>query len=284
MVKRDDVLDKVRHKLRTSWTPRGLLLFVLALPLLPALFLSLVRGDMSRTLVHLAAIVLFFGGALLVRQGLIAEALFEERRTAAAPPVPRKTMGGLAVAVATTLCAFFAVGQDLSFSLFLGALAFAGCFLAYGPDPRKDKGIADARGGVTNAEVAQVLMQAEEKIARIEDAGRRLGNTELRQRLEHIGAQARQILLQLEDDPRDIQRARKFLYVYLDGAQQVSEGYAAAHQHEPSGQLESNFRNVLVNIEEVFAEQAKRLRENEVLDVDVKIEALALQLKREGLN
>lgn len=283
-MKQDDPFDKIRRKLRTTWTPRGLLLFVLALPLIPALFLSLVRGDLSRTLVHLAAIALLFGGALLIRQGLIQEALFEERRTAAAPPIPRKTLGGVAVALATSLCAYFAVGQDWLFSLFMGALAYAGCYLAYGPDPRKDKGLASEQHGVTNAEVAQVLAQAEQKILRIEEAGRHLGNPELRQRLEHIGSQARQILQQLEEDPRDIQRARKFLYVYLDGAQQVSEGYANAHRHEPSGQLESNFRNVLMNIEEVFAEQYKRLRDNEVLDVDVKIEALALQLKREGLS
>lgn len=283
-MKQDDPFDKLRRKLRTTWTPRGLLLFVLALPLIPALFLSLVRGDLSRTLVHLAAMALLFGGALLTRQGLIQEALFEERRTAAAPSIPRKTIGGVAVGLATSLCAYFAVGQDLLFSIFMGSLAYLGCYLAYGPDPRKDKGVASERHGVTNAEVAQVLAQAEQKILRIEEAGRRLGNVELRQRLEHIGNQARQILQQLEEDPRDIQRARKFLYVYLDGAQQVSEGYASAHRHEPSGQLESNFRNVLVNIEDVFTEQYKRLQENEVLDVDVKIEALALQLKREGLG
>ena len=47
--------------------------------------------------------------------------------------------------------------------------------------------------------------------------------------------------------------------------------------------MEDNFRNVLVTIEDVFGEQYKKLLENDVLDLDVQIEVLTTQLKREGV-
>ena len=47
--------------------------------------------------------------------------------------------------------------------------------------------------------------------------------------------------------------------------------------------LEDNFRRVLATIEEVFAEQRQKLLEADVTDLDVQIEVLTTQLKREGV-
>ena len=48
--------------------------------------------------------------------------------------------------------------------------------------------------------------------------------------------------------------------------------------------METNFRKVLVTIEEVFEQQRKRLLENDVMDLDVQIEVLATQLRNEGIT
>ncbi len=87
----------------------------------------------------------------------------------------------------------------------------------------------------------------------------------------------------LEEDPRDLRRARKFLNVYLDGVQRVVEGYARTHQRAASPDLDANFRRVLTSIEEVFQEQRQKLLESDIMDLDVQIEVLTSQLKREGL-
>ena len=91
------------------------------------------------------------------------------------------------------------------------------------------------------------------------------------------------ILKLLEEDPRDLRRARKFLNVYLDGAQKVTEGYAKTHARVAAPDLDDNFRRVLVTIEEVFQEQQQKLLETDITDLDVQIEVLATQLKREGV-
>ena len=129
----------------------------------------------------------------------------------------------------------------------------------------------------------QAIEQAERKIAEIDAASRGIRNLELRARLTRISELARKILRVIEEDPTDLRRARKFLYVYLDGAKTVSKGYVRTHQRSQSAELETNFRNVLITIENVFQEQHAKLLENDILDLDVQIEVLATQLKREGV-
>ena len=129
----------------------------------------------------------------------------------------------------------------------------------------------------------KALAEAEQRILSIERSARAIGNPELRERLGRIGAQGREILGQIERRPRDLRRARKFLTVYLEGAQQVTQGMPRPTELADSRELEQNFRTVLVTIEEVFAEQQKRLLETDVMDLDVQIEVLTKQLKREGI-
>ena len=63
----------------------------------------------------------------------------------------------------------------------------------------------------------------------------------------------------------------------------VTEGYAHAHRSGHTGELEENFRNVLQTIEGVFDEQHQKLLEHDKLDLDVQIEVLSTQLKKEGV-
>ncbi|NOY72343.1 MAG: 5-bromo-4-chloroindolyl phosphate hydrolase [Gammaproteobacteria bacterium] len=279
--------QKIIRKLRTSWTPRSLLLFVLPLPLIPAMLVSLIKGDLSQTIVYLSAITLFLGGAILLRRGLVRGAEHSYRSFATtykrSTQVPIKTLGAVAVSLGTTVCSYFAVQHSLVFSTMLGMLTFLGVYLSYGLDPKREKPTVKGGYGLTPNEIMDVLLQAEQKIEAIEQAGRHVGNKELSVRLQRISALAREVLLMLEEDPGDLHRARKFLYVYLDGAQKVSAGYARAHGQTLATELENNFREVLITIEEVFIEQQKQLIDNNIVDLDVQIEVLSTQLKREGI-
>lgn len=259
------------------------LLFLLPLPLIPALFIVLIKGDFTRLLVYLITFALFLGGALLTRSGLQAQAEYNRRKIARAPKIPFKNIGAVTVSLATFVCAYLAVRHQLAFSVALGLLTSFGFYLTYGLDPRRDKAIAVNSHGYTTAEVVEAIKQAELKIADIDAAAQSIRNLELRGRLRRISKQAHKILRVIEEDPRDLRRARKFLYVYLDGAKTVSEGYVRTHQRSQSAELETNFRNVLITIENVFREQHAKLLENDVLDLDVQIEVLATQLKREGV-
>jgi 5-bromo-4-chloroindolyl phosphate hydrolysis protein len=180
------------------------------------------------------------------------------------------------------MIAWLGAQQTLPVALMFAGGAFLGMYLSYGFDLRQKKKIADAQG-YSGDEILRMLEESSLIIRSIEQANDKIRNTELNQRIENICAIADRILAEIESDPRDIRRARKFLNVYLDGARQVTEGYARTHQQSQSGQLEQNFRNVLETIESVFQEQHQKLLEEDVFDLDVKIEVLTTQLKREGI-
>jgi 5-bromo-4-chloroindolyl phosphate hydrolysis protein len=262
---------------------RGVLVFLLPLPVLFAVIVSLIKGDLTTLIINTASYGLYLAGAFLIRRGLQNTADDEHRKIAPTPKYPLKTLGAAMVAIATGWVAFIGAGYSFPIATGFGLGALIGCYLLYGFDPRRPKQATDTDGLDTTNQVVQALERAKSIIAGIDQASHKIRNPELTGRLHRITELARQILTVIEEEPKDLRRARKFLNIYLEGAQQVTEGYARTHQHMESQELEDNFRQVLITIEEVFKEQQQKLLENDVLDLDVKIEVLANQLKREGV-
>ncbi|MDH3647478.1 MAG: 5-bromo-4-chloroindolyl phosphate hydrolysis family protein [Gammaproteobacteria bacterium] len=270
-----------KHKVR--WPGRAYLLYLLAIPLVPALLIAMGLGDLSKLLIYGGAFASFVLGARFMRKGLVAEAEFRKRKIAKASRTPLKTLGSIFTGAGTFILQWLAIGHSLPFAAVMATLAFVACVLFYGRDPVGSKFSNLGGHGYTTEEIIATLKEAEGKIFGIESARRDIRNPELVQRLRRIVERAKQILGVIEDDPGDIRRARKFLNVYLDGAKRVTEGYAHMHGSGNAGELEDNFRNVLQTIEGVFEEQHQKLLEHDKLDLDVQIEVLSTQLKKEGV-
>lgn len=273
-----------RYRLPSGQLPsaKGLLMFLLPLPVLAAALMSLARGQLGPLIGDAAGYGLFLAGALLLRRGLLSEGEYDRRRIAKAP-WPFKTLGSGLIALATGVTAWLGVGHHPSIGGAFGLVALLGCYLCYGFDPRAAKRFTDSFGMDATEQVLQALQQAERSIAAIEEAMRDIRNAELNARLRRIAQLARDILKMLEEDPRDLRRARKFLNVHLDGAQKVTEGYAKTHSRVAAPELDDNFRRVLATIEEVFQEQQQKLLESDITDLDIQIEVLTTQLKQEGV-
>lgn len=260
----------------------GLLLFILPLPLLISFLFSLAKGEFTLVLANAFGAGLFLLGAMSTRQGLKKEAEFHEKTTAVASRHPFKLYGVVMITLATAITAWLSAGHNIYISILFALGALLGFLLTYGFDPRGEKG-AQPTHGYTRTELIEALEEANERVRAIEIAREKIGNVELRERLSRIVEAARKVIKVIEDDPRDLRRARKFMKTYLEGAKKVAEGYAKTHAYADSKELENNFRNVLQTIEVVFEEQRTKLLENDVLDLDVQIEVLATQLKREGV-
>lgn len=259
------------------------LLWLLPLPLIPATVIALASGQFTALVANAGAYGLFLAGAMLARRGFQQEASQGQQRFQTAARWPFKTLGGLTVALATAWTAWAGAGHGPPIALAFGAGAFAAFVLLYGLDPRRQAVVVASRDG--NARyVTAALQQAERKILAIEQAGGRIRQPELNQRLTRIVGLARDILSEIARDPRDVRRARKFLNTYLDGAQRVVSGYAEAHADGQTHPLEANFRRILVTIEEVFGQQHQRLLDHDLRDLDVQMEVLETQLRREGLD
>ncbi|AHF03692.1 5-bromo-4-chloroindolyl phosphate hydrolase [Marichromatium purpuratum 984] len=263
---------------------RGLLLFVLPLPLLFGALIALGAGRLESFLADASGFALFMAAAYLTRRG-IREAHLQDRRRrfARLPRVRLQTLGGLLVALATGWCVLVSLGQGAGLALAFAAVALLGFHLSYGlmPEaPEQPFDFSDARA----RKVAAALAEAEQKLIEVETAAARIANPELKARLGRIALKGRRILEQIAERPTDLFRARKFLNVYLDGVRQVTDGYARTHRQADVLALEENFRGVLVTVEEVFDEQHQRLLDSDLMDLDVRIEVLKQQLEREGLS
>ncbi|MDH3280331.1 MAG: 5-bromo-4-chloroindolyl phosphate hydrolysis family protein, partial [Gammaproteobacteria bacterium] len=262
---------------------RGALLFILPLPLLGSILVALARGHLASVLFSSLGLALCLAGAFAIRRGLARERAYQRKKVALPPKVPLKLIGALLVALAVFFIALMAANHSFPIAVCFSIGAFVGCYFAYGLDPRTEKVVAAGSHGYTTAEVVEALEEAHERVTGIEQANDRIKNPELNERLRRITDSARKILEVIEEDPRDLRRARKFLNTYLEGTQKVTQGYARSVELAESTILKENFRKVLATVEDVFAEQYEKLLENDVLDLDVQIEVLRLQLEREGV-
>ncbi|MBX2823088.1 MAG: 5-bromo-4-chloroindolyl phosphate hydrolysis family protein [Gammaproteobacteria bacterium] len=262
----------------------GIWLYILSLPLLPATLTSLMAGQSQKTIVYGIGFVMAMVAATMMRKGIGIAAEAKSRRILRrTSTVPYKMTASVIMALAMFIVAWMGNGYSLIEGVLFGLSVFIGAYLFYGFDPsRENPDISTI--GITSEEVIELLDEAEEKIAAIDSARGSLRNREFRDRLRRITDEAREILVTIEEDPRDARRARKFLKVYLDGTQQVTEGYAKAHRDEDNPALEDNFRRVLDTIETVIADQQQKLRQNNLTELDVQIEVLQMQLEKEGVT
>lgn len=264
---------------------RGMLLYFLPLPLLPSTISALVGGDTLTALARAGGFALAMLAATFIRKGMRLQAEAQRRRLRRrASTVPYRLIGAVALAAGMFLVAWLGIPSThgLIDSALFAVAALLGCYLYYDFDPaRRDPGIAAV--GITTEELVDLLDEAEGRISAIERASKDIANVEFRDRLRRIVKEARAILDTIEQDPVDARRARKFLKVYLDGAKQVTEGYARMHRNNDTPALEDNFRRVLTTIETVIGDQQAKLLENNVSELDIQIEVLQLQLEKEGV-
>lgn len=262
---------------------KGILLFLMPLPVLIAAIISLLKGNLWNTIVAGSLFSTFMLAAIVARHGFKLESKFKQKRFSKAPGKPFKSLAALILAITTGLTAFLLADYTLISSIMIGFVTLIGFYLAYGVDPRRDK-TGEISLGPRADEVFEALEAAENKIEAIEAARSSIRNIEFKQHLKRIIEKARKILKNIEDDPNDLQRARKFLTVYLDGTQRVTESYAKTHEKEAiTAALEENFRRVLESIESTFDQQHEKLKEDDQFDLDVQIEVLQTQLKQEGM-
>ena len=262
---------------------RGMLLYLTSAPLLIAAPLSLTSGDGRGALALLVAFGLLIAAARLNRRGIMENALAQERRYTRVAWLPRQHIAMGFSAAAVFLITNMAIGYGLLVSATYSVMAAIGFFLAYQPPPlRPLSRMMPAR--VDDPAVRRALQQAERQLIAIEGSALHIGNAELAERLRRIVDQGRTVLSMLEQRPEDLFRVRRFLSVHLEGAERVAVRYAKAHRFLRGGQLESNFREVLGQIERAFDQQRRQLLTRDHTDLDIQIAVLRKQLQRNGID
>jgi hypothetical protein len=261
---------------------RGLLPYLLAAPLMLAALIALATAQLTAAAWAAAAFAAIVTGARLNRRVLLERHLATERRYTRPDGLLLHYAAAAMVAGGTLLAAFGVAGQGLPVSLVYGLLATIGFHLSYRLPALREL-FPGPRVSVGDPALAKALAQAEERLLVIEAAGLRVGNAELEDRLRRITRKGRMILEVLSQRPTDLFRARQFLNLHLEGAARVADRYVKAHRFLRGGILEQRFRRVLVQIETAFDRQRQQLLTHDLQDLDVQIEVLRQQLRREGI-
>jgi 5-bromo-4-chloroindolyl phosphate hydrolysis protein len=240
---------------------------------------ALVVDEPVRLGLAAAALACLWTSGVLVWRALVAEAryLFGERLDL--PRIPWKLTSALLTGTGAALAAT-AGGQSLAGTVAFGVQAAIGHVSFYGSDLRPQRLTVTTVDGVDMTSVTEQLEQASRRLRRIDATARAIGVPEFRDRLTRVTQIGRDILAEMARDPRDVSRGRRFLHLYLDSTERITEEYARTHR-QASRTLDDNFRGLLFEMESAFAEQPRRLVESVTSSLDVDNEVLTARLRRE---
>jgi hypothetical protein len=258
---------------------RGLLLYLLSAPLLLKAILSFWTGDLSALAVSAAAFGMFLTAASLIRRDR-GPPRRSTRRHAQIGTDWSTLLGSFLTGSATALTVAGLAGESVLLAVLYGLAAATGAFLVYhegkislGSLLRRRK--ADA--------LSVTLDQVYANIDAIEHSSQSLQSLEFRERIGELSSEMLQVTRLVEQKPEHYRRARKFLTVYVDSSRHVVTDYEQAQAAALSPELEHKFRSVLVDLQNTCAEQRRALEDNDLTDLDVRIEVLTSRLRREGI-
>lgn len=253
------------------------MLFLVPLPLGIRAF----AGDASAMALNLIALGLLLLAAWLTREGILAQEAYEARKIARRPAVPRKIFGSVITGLGLFTAAFAAgaFGAGLIYAA-LGAVLH---FFAFGPDPLKNKGMEGVDTFQTDR-VARAVGEAEAHLKAMTEAAARAGDRTVNARVDAFAQTARSLFRTVEDDPRDLTAARKYLGIYLKGARDAAVKFAELYSRDRSPEARRDFEALLDDLESNFSARTQMLLSDDRADLNVEIEVLRERLQRDGLR
>lgn len=257
---------------------RNNVLFFLPIPFAINAF----RGDTIELVLNLSAFGVLILAAWLTREGVIAQDAYEARKVARRPAIPRKMFGSVLTGIGL---AVGGVAPDLSLlnPVIFGILGAALHFFAFGPDPMKDKGLE----GVDNFQterVARAVDEAERHLVEMQETLRRLGDRQLIAKMDSFQTHVRAMFRAIEDDPRNLTAARRYLGVYLLGARDATEKFANVFARSKDAAARADYAALLDDLDNNFNARTQTLLSNDRTALDVEMEVLRERLAREGVR
>lgn len=262
-----------------SWRVFGL--YLMPTPLILSGLWQILTFDLPDVLWTFGPWAILIFAAWLTGEGLRAEAAFDERVIAKPPAFPRKLFGAALTGAGVFAAAAFAGDQGVIIGGVFGALAATAHVAAFGADPMRAKGV----DGIADAELERVaakIDEAESIVAETVKAAEALGDRRLERRIDGLAYAARDILKEIQSDPRDMRRSRQFLSVHLVGLRDATVKLASAAAKGAGGEQRGEYEALLSDLEQSFSKTRDNLLIDDQTALEVEIEVLRGRLKQEG--
>lgn len=254
---------------------------ILFLPPILLAFTSLDEGAIGLALGLLGAGALLLG-AWLLRGGLTAEAAYNARKVARRPGFPRK-LAAAGLAGAGVGIAAFANEPGVIAPIIYGVAATALHVGAFGIDPMRDKGM-EGVDTFQQDRVARAVDEAEAYLSAMRDAIRRSGDRRMIARVERFDTTAKELFRTVEEDPRDLTGAKKYLTVYLMGARDATIKFADMYARTNDPKARDDYESLLDDLEKSFSDRTRKMLLDDRSDLTVEIDVLRDRLQREGVR
>jgi len=220
--------------------------------------------------------------AYLLREGLRAQAAYDARKVARKPAIPRKMLASVLTATGVALAAFTGDSGIIG-SLTYGVLAGALHVAAFGIDPLSDKRM-EGVDTFQQDRVARVVDEAEAHLEVMTGQIATLGDRPLDIRVGAFASTARRMIRTVQEDPRDLTGARKYLGVYLMGARDATIKFADLYGRKTDASARADYEALLGDLEQNFTAMTDKMLDDDRTDMDVEIKVLRDRLQREGVG
>ncbi|MFK7837883.1 MAG: 5-bromo-4-chloroindolyl phosphate hydrolysis family protein [Sulfitobacter sp.] len=273
-----------RRAKRVEVDPAGGRANVMFIPAIPLVATTLSDGALPMTLGLIGA-GLWTLSAWVLREGLQAEAAYLARKVARRPAIPRKIFAavGVGLGAAFGVEAHLNTTADLLSPLLFGLCATALHLAAFGIDPLKSKGM-EGVDTFQQDRVARVVDEAEKHLAAMTDAMRRAGDRMAAAKLEDFQDTARTLIRTVEEDPRDLTAARKYLGIYLQGARDATVKFADIYSRTNDAAARDDYMALLEDLDKNFAARTQKSLLDDRSDLTIEIDVLRDRLAREGVR
>lgn len=245
----------------------------------PLAIMGFFRSPFELGLTLIAAALLWFA-AWMTREGVAAHEAFDARNVARRPVLPRKFIAAISMGLGLAM-AGFASSSSLSTIVIFAILGFALHLISFGIDPMKDKG-AEGVDLFQQDRVARVVEEGEKYLESMRDAIKRTQDRKLVGQVDEFETIARDLFRTVEEDPRDLTAARKFMGVYLKGARDATVKFSDIYSRNQNPKARADYENLLSYLGDNFSAKIEKLLEDNTGDLDVEIEVLRERLDREG--
>ena len=249
----------------------GLVLAVMSLGSGPATLVTALVGAAILTL-----------AAWMLQEGLKAEIAYNARKVARRPAVPRKMLASALTGIGVAIAAFTGDSGIIGSALY-GIAALGLHVVTFGIDPMKNKRM-EGVDTFQQDRVARVVDEAEAHLGTMKGQIEALGDRRLTERVADFQTVARRMIRTVEEDPRDLTGARKFLGVYLMGARDATTKFVDLYGRNKDADARASYEALLKDLEDNFAARTEKMMLDDRSDMDIEINVLRDRLQREGVH
>ncbi len=265
----------------SSYTPifTGIVFLLIGVKYLSFSIKALSNGENFYFTSGLVIFAGFVTSFLFLRKGIALEKIYNNSKYAKAPKIPYKTVAGVMLSLVSSYSAYLG-GYSLITSILLFIAMLTGWYLYYGFDPYEDK-IDGYENDRAAQRIMKLLIKANEDIDTIKQLAQQSNNNDIKNNMIKVADAFFIIVEHIQSEPDDYDKARKYLVSYLGELTNMSQTYIKLELKNKHETMTESFLSTLKSSIEKLNQQYEKLMDDDLIDLDIKIEVMKKRLQNE---